>query len=208
MEIDFNSLSDLKNKNLIKKIRRDLMKDNNRLHLKVDVKIEDPSVDDVFSHVLHYNFTILGSENCCPNLETMNVSFSYHEINKPDTNYYDTKGGYYFFKDPYLLYGLSDGNKKMLLKKYALLSFFYEYRYNLSLDEKSSDLILKKLKDLKTHILFVFLKKEKFKDACDDKKLNELLGKTKNSIQYSSDFTILNLLTSKKIKPKSEAEIK
>ena len=214
MELNFNEPSDLSNddiislnnNDIISLIRKELMKDVNRLYLKVDVKIEDPSVDDIFSHVLHYNFNILGGN--CPKKETINFSFSYHEINKPDINYYDTKGGYYFFNDPYLLYSLKDGNKKMLLKKYALVSFIYEYRYNLSLNKESLDYILSYLKRLKEHILFVFLKKESFEDACNDKKLTELLGKTKNSIQYSSDFTILNLSTHKKIKPKSEAEIK
>ena len=209
MEIDFNNLTPMDNRDLIMLIRREIMKNFNTLYLKVDVKIEDPSVDDVYSHVLHYNFNILNSKYY--KLETINVSFSYHEINKPDINYYNTEGGYYFFKDPHLfhsLYSLHDSNKLMLLKRYALLSFIYEYRYNLSLDEKSSDNILSYLKRLKKHILFVFLKKETFEDACNDKKLNELLDKTKNSIQYSSDFNILNLSTSKKITPKSEAEIK
>ena len=202
-------IKNFNNENLIR-IIRDMMNDVNNLYLKVDVKLEeDPSIDDGFSHVLHYNFNMLGGKrDFCPQRETINISFSYHDINKPDTNYYDTKGGYYFFHDPHLLYSMSDVNKKMLLKTYALLSFIYEYRYNLSLNEKSSDFILSSLKYLKKHLLFVFLKKEKFEYACDDEKLNELLGKTKNSIQYSSDFTILNLRTPKKIKPKSEAEIK
>ena len=208
MEKNFKDLTDLHYDNLIRIIRKDIMNDISRLCLKVDVKIEDPSVDDVFSHVLHYKFDMLDGVASCPDLETINVSFSYHEINNPDINYYDTKGGYYFFQDPHLLYSFRDSDKKMLLKKYALLSFIYEYRYNLRLNEKSSDFILSCLKDLKKHLLFVFLKKEKFVVyKSDDVKLNELLNKTKNSIQYSSDLSILNLLTSKKIKPKSKLKI-
>ena len=206
-------MKDFSNENLIK-IIRDMMYDLSILYLKVDINLEeDPNIDDDFSHVLHYNFNILGDAigGFCPQRETMNISFSYHDINEPDTNYYDTKGGYYFFHDPHLLYSRSDINKKMLLKKYALLSFIYEYRYDINLNEKTSDIIYDKIKRLRSYIYFLFFKnKEDIDFGPYTEKVDELSGKAKNSIQYSSHFTIFNFRTYKKekIKPKSEAEIK
>ena len=205
-------MKDFSNENLIKMIR-DMMNNDFKLYLKVDVKLEEkPSIDDGFSHVLHYNFNMLGGErDFAPKLETMNISFSYHDINEPDTNYYDTKGGYYFFHDPHLLYSRSDINKKMLLKKYALLSFIYEYRYDINLNEKSSDNIYDEIKMLKSYIYFLFFKNVGEIDwGPYTEKIKELSGKAKNSIQYNSHFEILNSRTRKIeiIKPKSEAEIK
>ena len=201
-------MKDFSNKNLIKMIR-DMMNNDFKLYLKVDVKLEEkPSIDDGFTHVLHYNFNMLGGETgFCS--ETMNISFSYHDKNEPDTNYYDTKGGYYFFNDPHLPYSSSDSNKKMLLKKYALLSFIYEYRYEINLNEKTSDNIYDKIKRLRSYIYFLFFKNA---DEIDwgpyTAKVDELSGKAKNSIQYSSHFNIFNskTLEIEIIKPKSEAE--
>ena len=204
-------MKDFSNENLIRMIR-DMMDNVSILYLKVDVKLEEkPSIDDGFSHVLHYNFNMSGDKvgGFCRQRETMNISFSYHDKNEPDTNYYDTKGGYYFFHDPHLLYSSSDSNKKMLLKKYALLSFIYEYRYEINLNEKTSDIIYDKIKRLRSYIYFLFFKNA---DEIDwgpyTEKVDELSGKAKNSIQYSSHFNIFNskTLEIEIIKPKSEAE--
>ena len=201
------------------KIIRDMMYDHSTLYLKVDVKLEeDPTIDDDFTHVLHYNFNIIGYERAdCGPRETRNISFSYYDLEDPDTKFYET--GSYFFDDPQLMNSHSDTYKKLLLKKYALLSFIYEYRYDIKLNEKSSDLISDQIKRVESHLFFKFFENvnESINDpGSEDFKefLYSFLGKSINSIQYSSHYTTLNWKTFKeeklepRLEPKSEAEIK
>ena len=203
------------------KIIRDMMYDHSTLYLKVDVKLEeDPFIDDEFTHVLHYNFNIIGYERAdCGPRETRNISFSYYDLEDPDTKFYDSKGGSYFLDDHQLMNSHSDTYKKLLLKKYALLSFIYEYRYDIKLNEKSSDKILDQLQNVESHLFFKFFKNvnESINDpGSEDFKefLYSFLGKSINSIQYSSHYTTLNWTTFKeeklepRLEPKSEAEIK
>ena len=203
MNKDLNVFS---NEKLIK-IIRDMMYDHSTLYLKVDVKLEeDPFIDDDFSHVLHYNFNIKGNERAdCGPLETRNISFSYFDLKDPDTKFYDSKGGSYFFDNHQLMNSHSDTYKKLLLKKYALLSFIYEYRYDIKLNEKSSDIISDQIKRVESHLFFKFFKNvdesindpgsKDFKDF-----LYSFLGKSINSIQYSSHYTTWNYELSKEIK--------
>ena len=197
------------------KIIRDMMYHHSTLYLKVDVKLEeDPTIDDEFTHVLHYNFNIIGNKRAkCGPLETINTSFSYHDLNDPNTKFYDSKGGYHFFDDPQLMNSHSDTYKKMLIKKYALLSFIYEYRHNLKFSKKSSDKILDQIKNVESHLFFKFFKNVKEEinnpEYEDFKKfLYNFLGKSINSISYSSYYTIWNYDLSKefKLEPKSEPE--
>ena len=203
------------------KIIRDMMYDHSTLYLKVDVKLEeDPCIDDDFTHVLHYNFNIIGYERAdCGPLETRNISFSYHNLDNPDTKFYDSKGGSYFFDDPQIMNSHSDTYKKLLLKKYALLSFIYEYRHNLKFSKKSSDKILDQLKNVESHLFFKFFKnvseeinEPKNKDF-KEFFLYSFLGKSINSIEYSSYYTTWHYDLSKEVKvepekePKSEVEI-
>ena len=201
------------------KIIRDMMYDHSTLYLKVDVKLEeDPFIDDEFTHVLHYNFNIIGYERAdCGPRETRNISFSYYDLEDPDTKFYDSKGGSYFFDDHQLMNSHSDTYKNLLLKKYAFLSFIYEYRYDIKLNEKSSDIISDQIKRVESHLFFKFFKNvdksindpgsKEFKDF-----LYSFLGK--NSIKYSSYYTTWNYGLSKeekiepRLEPKSEAEIK
>ena len=202
------------------KIIRDMMYDHSILYLKVDVKLEeDPTIDDDFTHVLHYKFNIIGYERAdCGPRETRNISFSYHDLKDPDTKYYDSEGGSYFFDDPQLIHSHSDTYKMFLLKKYALLSFIYEYRHDIKLNEKSSDKILNQLQNVESHLFFKFFKnvdeeinEPKNKDFKEF--LYSFLGKSINSIQYSSYYTTWDYDLSKEVKveptlePKSEAEI-
>ena len=201
MNKDLNVFS---NEKLIK-IIRDMMYDHSTLYLKVDVKLEeDPTIDDDFTHVLHYNFNIIGYERAdCGPRETRNISFSYYDLEDPDTKFYET--GSYFFDDPQLMNSHSDTYKKLLLKKYALLSFIYEYRYDIKLNEKSSDIISDQIKRVESHLFFKFFKNvdesindpgsQDFKDF-----LYSFLGKSINSIQYSSHYTTWNYELSKEIK--------
>ena len=197
------------------KIIRDMMYDHSTLYLKVDVKLEeDPTIDDDFTHVLHYKFNIINYERAdCGPRENRNISFSYHDLEEPDTKYYGIKSGTHFFDDPQLLHSESDIYKMLLLKKYALLSFIYEYRHNLKLSKKSSDKILDQLQNVESHLFFKFFKnvsdeinnpKEKgFKEF-----LYSFLGKSINSIQYSCYYTTWHYDLSKKVKvePKTEPE--
>ena len=144
-------------------IIRDMMYDHSILYLKVDLKLEEnPHIDDDFVHVLHYNFNIIGNKrvNCGPR-ETKNISFSYHDLKDPDTKFYDSEGGSYFFDDPLIMNSNSDIYKMCLLKHYVLLSFIYEYRHNLKLSNKSSDKIFDKLQDLESTLFFKFFKNVK-----------------------------------------------
>ena len=196
-------------------IIRDMMEDYSTLYLKVDVKLEeDPYIDDEFAHVLHYNFNIIGNKrvNCGPQ-ETRNISFSYHNLDDPDTKFYDSKGGSYFFDDPLIMNSKSDIYKRCLLKHYTLLSFIYEYRHNLKLSNKSSDTIFDKLQDLESTLFFKFFKnvseeinEPKNKDFKDY--LYSFLGKSINAITYSSYYTKWDYDLSKEVevKPKLETE--
>ena len=216
MNKDLNVFS---NEKLIK-IIRDMMYDHSTLYLKVDVKLEeDPFIDDEFTHVLHYNFNIIGYERAdCGPRETRNISFSYYDLEDPDTKFYDSKGGSYFLDDHQLMNSHSDTYKKLLLKKYALLSFIYEYRYDIKLNEKSSDKILDQLQNVESHLFFKFFKNvnESINDpGSEDFKefLYSFLGKSINSIKYSSYYTTWNYDLSKeekiepRLEPKSEEEI-
>ena len=193
------------------KIIRDMMYDHSTLYLKVDVKLEeDPTIDDDFTHVLHYNFNIIGYERAdCGPRETRNISFSYYDLEDPDTKFYET--GSYFFDDPQLMNSHSDTYKKLLLKKYALLSFIYEYRHNLKFSKKSSDKILDQLQNVESYLFFKFFKNvsEEINESKDFKEfLYSFLGKSINSIQYSSYYTTWNYGLSKEVKvePKPEPE--
>ena len=193
------------------KIIRDMMYDESIVYLKVDVKIED---DDIV-YVLHYNYNIIGYERAdCGDRETRNISFSYYDIDDPDKQFYDT--GSYFFDDPQLLRSDDDIYKKLLLKKFVLLSFIYEYRHDIKLNEKSSDLIYDQLKRVES-TLFVKLHGNindsmigpDFKEV-----LYEFLGKVLiKSIEYKSYHTTLNFTTFEEekieptLEPKSEVEI-
>ena len=214
MNKDLNVFS---NEKLIK-IIRDMMYDHSTLYLKVDVKLEeDPTIDDDFTHVLHYNFNIIGYERAdCGPRETRNISFSYYDLEDPDIKFYET--GSYFFDDPQLMNSHADTYKKLLLKKYALLSFIYEYRYDLNLNEKSSDIISDQIKRVESHLFFKFFKNvdESINDpGSEDFKefLYSFLGKSINSIKYSSYYTTWNYDLSKeqkiepRLEPKSEEEI-
>lgn len=186
------------------KIIRDMMYDHSKLYLKVDVKLEeDPCIDDDFSHVLHYNYNIIGKEIAEGGpLENRNMSFSYHEIDKPDTKFYED--GSCFFDDPQIMNSKSDIYKLLILKKYVLLSFIYEYRNNFKLSKESSDEILNQLENVESHLFFKFFKNVSEDVSGDFKEfLYSFLGKSINGIQYSSYYTRLNLTTMKeeKIEP-------
>ena len=203
------------NEKLMEIIRKEIY-DDSILYLKVDVKIEeDPCNEDYFAHVLHYNFNILGYEiaDCGPR-EIRNISFSYHELDKPDPKFYEN--GSCFFDNPQLMNSHSDIYKLLLLKKYALLSFIYEYRINFKLSKESSDEILDQLNNLESHLFFKFFKnvseeinEPKYKGFKEF--LYRFLGKCFNSIQYSSYYTRWDYELSKEVKveptlePKSEA---
>lgn len=201
------------------KIIRDIMYDVSTLYLNVDVKIEE---DDIV-HVLHYNYNMIGYERAdCGDRETRNISFSYYDIDDHDApdgpkQFYDT--GSYFFDDPQLLRSDDDIYKKLLLKKFVLLSFVYEYRYDIKLNQKSSDLIFDQLKRVESH-LFVKLHgnidDSKMDTAQDDFKdaLYEFLGNVLiKSIEYKSYYTALNWTTFEDekieptLEPKSEEQI-
>lgn len=201
------------------KIIRDIMYDESTLYLNVDVKIEE---DDIV-HVLHYNYNMIGYERAdCGERETRNISFSYYDIddhNTPDgpKQFYDT--GSYFFDDPQLLSSDDDIYKKLLLKKFALLSFVYEYRYDIKLNQKSTDIIFDQLKRVESH-LFVKLhgniKDSELGIAQDDFKdyLYEFLGNVLiKSIEYKSYYTALNWANFEEekieptLEPKSEEQI-
>ena len=196
-------------------IIRDMMYVHSILYLKVDVKLEeDPYIDDEFTHVLHYNFNILEYKRAgCGPLETRNISFSYHDLKDPNTKFYDSKGGSYFFDDPLIMNSNSDTYKRFLLKKYALLSFIYEFRHNLKLNKKSSDKILNQLQDVESTLFFKF-----YKDVNEEiyepknkefkKFLYISLGKYINGITYSSYYTKWDYDLSKEVevKPKLESE--
>ena len=203
------------------KIIRDMMYDRSTLYLQANLKLEeDPFIDNDFTHVLHYNFNIIGHERADGGpLETRNISFSYYDLKDPDTKFYDSKGGSYFFNDYQLMNSHSDIYKILLLKKYVLLSFIYEYRYDIKLNEKSSDIISDQIKRVESHLFFKFFKNvnESINDpGSEDFKefLYNFLGKSINSIKYSSYYTTWNYGLSKeeklepRLEPKSEAEIK
>ena len=203
------------------KIIRDMMYDRSTLYLQANLKLEeDPFIDNDFTHVLHYNFNIIGHERADGGpLETRNISFSYYDLKDPDTKFYDSKGGSYFFNDYQLMNSHSDIYKILLLKKYVLLSFIYEYRYDIKLNEKSSDIISDQIKRVESHLFFKFFKNvnESINDpGSEDFKefLYSFLGKSINSIKYSSYYTTWNYGLSKeeklepRLEPKSEAEIK
>ena len=214
MNTDLKVFSNVK----LMKIIRDMMYDRSTLYLQANLKLEeDPFIDDDFTHVLHYNFNIIGDERADGGpLETRNISFSYYDLKDPDTKFYDSKGGSYFFDDYQLMNSHSDIYKILLLKKYVLLSFIYEYRYDIKLNEKSSDIISDQIKRVESHLFFKFFKNvdksindpgsKEFKDF-----LYSFLGK--NSIKYSSYYTTWNYGTSKeqkiepRLEPKSEEEI-
>ena len=209
------------NEKLMEIIRKRIY-DDSTIYLKVDVKVkEDPCIDDEFVHVLHYNFNITGHERAdCGPRENRNISFSYHELDidededKPKINFYDN--GSCFFDDYQLMNSHSDIYKLLLLKKYALLSFIYEYRNNFNLSKESSDEILNQLENVESHLFFKFFKNVK-EDINTDKDFKEflyiILGKSINSIIYSSYHTALNWTTMKEekiepiLEPKSEEEI-
>ena len=198
----------------LRSIIRNMMYENSTLHLKVDLKLEEnPHIDDDFVHVLHYNFNIIGNKrvNCGPR-ETKNISFSYYDLDNPDTKYYDSKGGSYFFDDPLIMNSKSDIYKRCLLKHYSLLSFIYEYRHNLKLSNKSSVKIFDKLQDLEKTLFFKFSKniKEEIIDNPEKDNFNDylyiLLGKSKNAITYSSYYTKWDYVLSKEVEVKPDIE--
>ena len=195
------------NKKLMDIIRK-MMYDHSTLYLKVDVKLEDPTFDDDFIHVLHYNFNIIGHERADGGpLKTRNISFSYYDIDDPYKKFYDT--GYYFFDDPQLLHSFMDTYKMLLLKKYILLSFIYEYRNNINYTKEESDEILNQINKVKSHLFFKIFKNvnESINPGNEDFKefLYSFLGKSKNSLQYSSHYTKWDYTLSKEVKvePKS-----
>ena len=196
------------------KIIRGMMYDESIIYLNIDVEIEDHDI----VYVLHYNYNMIGYEIAdCGERETRNISFSYYDIHIPDKQFYDT--GSYFFDDSQLLRSDDDIYKKLLLKKFALLSFVYEYRHDIKLNEKSSDLISDQLKRVESH-LFVKLHGNINEDllgtAQDDFKefLYDFLGKELiKSIEYKSYHTTWNYSSMKEekieptLEPKSEAQI-
>ena len=197
-------------------IIRDMMEDYSTLYLKVDLKLEEnPYIDDDFAHVLHYNFNVIGNKRVkCGPRETRNISFSYHYLDDPDTKFYDSEGGSYFFDDPLIMNSNSDIYKRCLLKHYTLLSFIYEYRHNLKLSNKSSDKIFDKLQDLESTLFFKFFKNIKEEIINNPKKkdfkdyLYSFLGRSINAITYSSYYTKWDYDLSKEVevKPKLETE--
>lgn len=182
------------NEKLMKIIRNNIYK-RSTIYLNVDIKLEeDPFIDDELTHVLHYNYNILTDEiaDCGPR-ETRTMLFSCHEMKYPDTKYFKKTSGYYFFDNPKLMNSYDDTYKTLLLKKFALLSFIYEYRHNLKLSKKSSDIILKQIDNIESHLFFKFFKnvKDINNDVNDDFRefLYDFLGKSIESIKYSSYYT-------------------
>ena len=193
------------------KIIRNKMYDNSTLYLNVDIKLEEDPYIDEFTHVLHYNFNIIGHERAdCGPRETRNMTFSCYDLKDPDTKYYKSKSGSYFFDDPQIMNSWSDTYKKLLLKKFALLSFIYEYRYNLKLSKKSSDIILKQIDNIESHLFFQFFKNVKQDEINKGFKefLYNILGKSLDSIIYRSYYTTwhYDLCKEVKVEPKTEPE--
>lgn len=197
------------------KIIRDNIEDRSTIYLNVDIKLEeDPFIDDDLTHVLHYNFNILGHEiaDCGP-LETRNMTFSCYDMKDPDTKYYKKTSGYYFFDNPKLMNSSKDTYKKLLLKKFALLSFIYEYRHNFKLSEKSSDIILKQIDNIESHLFFKFFKNVKDDINKDENNgfkefLYSFLGKSIESVKYRSYYTnwFYDDCKEKEVEPKTEIE--
>ena len=116
-----------------------------------------------------------------------------------------------FFDDSNLMNSKGDIYKKLLLKKFTLLSFIYEYRYNINYTKEESDEILNQIKKVESHLFFKFFKNvddsindpgsEDFKEF-----LYSFLGKSIDSIQYESHYTTWDYSLSKEVKvePKSE----
>ena len=171
------------NKKLMK-IIRNMMYDESIIYLDVDLAIEDGD----FVYILHYNYNIIGHEIAdAGELETKNISFSkcdtedFYNYDKPKQIY---QTGSYFFIDPKLMRSDEDIYKKVLLKKFALLSFVYEFRHDIKLNKKSSDLIYKQIKRVEKSLFL------KFHNDHFDEDLYKMLNKTPiKTIDYKSYHT-------------------
>lgn len=134
-------------------IARHMLYHNSIAYLKTEVKIEKEDK----CYVLHYHYNLI-EENIadCGDLETRNIAFSYFDPEYPDKEFYSTGSECLFFDNPQLLYDYCDTYKKLLLKRYTLLSFIFEYRNNTNYDEKTLIVISNQIKRVKQELLFRF----------------------------------------------------
>ena len=134
-------------------IAREMLYHASTAYLKTEVKIEK----DKRVYVLHYNYNLIEEDLAdCGDRETRNISFSYFNPECPDKEFYSNGSECLFFDDPQLLHSTCDTYKKLLLKKFTLLSFIYEYRHNTNYNEQTRKVIFHQLKRVKKELLFRF----------------------------------------------------
>ena len=135
------------------KIAHDMLYHSSTAYLKTEVKIEK----DKRLYLLHYHYNLIefNSADCGPR-ETRNIRFSYFDPEFPGKEFYSNGSECLFFDDPELLNDFSDVYKMLLLKKFTLLSFIYEFINNTNINEKLRIVISNQLKRIKKELLFRF----------------------------------------------------
>ena len=134
-------------------IARNMLYHNSIAYLTTELKIEK----DKRVYVLHYHYNLIEDNIADSNdRETRNITFSYFDPEYPDKEFYSNGSECLFFDDPQILNDLCDTFKKLLLKKYTLLSFICEYSFITSYNEKSLDIIVDQLKKVEKELLFRF----------------------------------------------------
>ena len=135
------------------KISRKMLYHATVAYLKTEVKI----VKNNLLYVLHYHYNLIEEDTAdCGPRETMNIAFSYFDPDYPEKEFYTTGSECIFFNDPQLIHEISDTYKKLLLKKFTLLSFINEYASITTFDQNSKDIISDQLKRIKEELLFRF----------------------------------------------------
>ncbi len=171
-------------------IATDMLYHNSIAYLKTEVKIEKEGK----CYVLHYHYNLIEDNVAdCGELETRNIAFSYLDPEYPNKEFYSTGTECLFFDDPQLLHDFSDTYKKLLLKKYTLLSFIYEYKNNTNFDEKTKNVIFNQLKRVKNELLFRFNNEVTLYDFIEDSETQDYVKFHKSeypvkSLEYKSNY--------------------
>ena len=135
------------------KVARNILYHASTAYLTTELKIEK----DKRVYVLHYHYNLIEEDSAdCGPRETRNILFSYFDPEFSGKEFYSNGSECLFFDNPQLINDFGDTYKKVLLKKFTLLSFINEYSCITNLGEMSLNIISEQLKKVKDELLFRF----------------------------------------------------
>ena len=194
------------------KIARNMLYHNSIAYLKTVLKIKK----DNRVYVLHYHYNLIEDNIAdCGDRETRNIAFSYFDPEYPEKEFYTTGSECLFFDDPQLLNYFGDTYKKLLLKKYTLLSFINEYKDITTFNQNSKNNISDQLKRVKQELLFRFNNVFTEYDWIGDNEAQDYVKYHKSdypikSLEYKSDYIAFDgrISVDTKVDPNDEELLK